>query len=115
MSKEGITPLIPAVDVIEDKDGIVVRADLPGVSKENLTVGVDGDNLTIAGTVALGEPQNLQSVYAEVRVAEFKRSFVLSRDLDAQRIEASMKDGVLTLRLPKAEQAKPRRITVRAD
>ena len=107
--------LIPPVDIVENQDGITLKADLPGVAKENLAIDVDGDTLTIEGDVALGESQNLQGVYAEVRVAHYKRSFVLSRDLDASRIEASMKNGVLTLSVPKAEQAKPRRIPVRAD
>jgi HSP20 family protein len=111
---EAAAALVPPVDIIEDAEGITLTADLPGVDKENLSVGVDGDTLTINGTVALGESTALQSVYAEVRVAEYKRTFVLSRDLDSARIDASMKDGVLTLRVPKAEQAKPRRIAVKA-
>jgi HSP20 family molecular chaperone IbpA len=107
--------LVPAVDIVENVDGIVLAADLPGVSKENLTIGVDGDTLTLEGAVSLGESASMQGVYAEVRVARYKRSFVLSRDLDASKIEASMKNGVLTLRVPRAEQAKPRRIEVRTD
>ena len=83
-------------------------------SKENLAIGVDGDNLTIEGTVALGESQRMQPVYAEVRVGRYKRTFVLSRDLDATKIDAAIRDGVLTLTVPKSEQAKPRRIAVRA-
>ena len=108
------TPLIPAVDVFEDKDGITVRADLPGVSKESLAIGVDGDNLTIEGTVSLGETPELQPVYAEVRVAQYKRTFVLSRDLDTGKIDAALANGVLTLRIPKREQARPRKIEVKA-
>ena len=106
-------PLVPPVDIIEDADGIIVRADLPGVGRENLSVGVDGDNLTIEATVGLGEPAGMQPVYAEIRVAQFKRSFVLSRDLDTEKISADMRHGVLTLKVPKREQAKPRRIEVR--
>ena len=107
-------PLVPPVDIVEDKDGITLRADLPGVSKENLAIGVDGDNLTIEGTVSLGETAQLQPVYAEVRVAQYKRTFVLSRDLDTTGIDAALANGVLTLRIPKGEQAKPRRIEVKA-
>jgi HSP20 family protein len=115
IAREGETAaLVPPVDIIEDAEGISLTADLPGVDKENLSVGIDGDTLTINGTVALGESASLQSLYAEVRVAEYRRTFVLSRDLDSARIEASMKDGVLILRVPKAEQAKPRRIAVKA-
>ena len=107
-------PLVPAVDIVEDKEGITVRADLPGVSKENVAIGVDGDNLTIEGTVALGETPELQPVYAEVRVAQYKRTFVLSRDLDTGNIDAALANGVLTLRIPKREQARPRKIEVKA-
>jgi HSP20 family molecular chaperone IbpA len=108
-------PLVPAVDIVEDVEGIRLLADLPGVAKENVSIGVDGDNLTIEGVVNLGAAQGLQPVYAEIRVAQYRRSFVLSRDLDTGRIEAQMKNGVLTLRIPKQEQAKPRRIEVRAE
>jgi HSP20 family molecular chaperone IbpA len=112
---EGTSVLVPPVDIVENQDGITVTADLPGVAKENLAIDVDGETLTIEGDVALGEPTNLQGVYAEVRVAHYKRSFVLSRDLDASKIEASMRNGVLTLVVPKAERAKPRRIAVRTE
>lgn len=107
--------LVPPVDIIEDAEGITLRADLPGVSKENLNIRVDGDTLTIEGGVSLGESQNLQGVYAEVRLAQYKRSFVLSRELDTARIDASIRNGVLQLRVPKSEQAKPRRIEVKAQ
>jgi len=107
--------LIPAVDIVEDEHGITLRADLPGVSKENLSIGVDGDRLTIEGTVALGESQRMQPVYAEIRVGRYKRTFVLSRDLDASKIDAAIRNGALTLTVPKSERAMPRRIAVRAD
>ncbi|HZZ95093.1 MAG TPA: Hsp20/alpha crystallin family protein [Usitatibacter sp.] len=109
------TPLVPPVDIVEDAEGILVTADLPGVAKEDVAVGVEGDTLTIEGVVSLGETASMQPVYAEIGVAQFRRSFVLSRDLDTARIQAQMKDGVLRLRVPKHEQAKPRRIEVRAE
>jgi HSP20 family molecular chaperone IbpA len=107
--------LVPPVDVLENEAGITVKADLPGVSKESLSIRVDGETLAIEGKVSLGEADNLEAVYAEVRTAQYKRSFVLSRDLDTSRIDATMKNGVLTLTVPKLEQAKPRRIAVRAE
>jgi len=106
--------LLPPVDIVEDQNGITVKADLPGVSRENLSISVDGETLTVEGAVALGESQKMEAVYAEVRVARYRRSFVLGRDLDTERIDAAMKNGVLTLRVPKREQAKPRRIPVKA-
>ncbi|HUQ27349.1 MAG TPA: Hsp20/alpha crystallin family protein [Usitatibacter sp.] len=107
--------MVPAVDVIENEGGIVVKADLPGISREGLQIRVDGETLTIEGQVSLGENQGLDPVYAEIRTAQYKRSFILSRDLDTSKIDASMKNGVLTLKVPKLEQAKPRRISVRAE
>ena len=104
--------IVPAVDVFENENGITLRADLPGVSKEGLNLRVEGDQLTIEGQVSLGASAGLEPVYAEVRVAHYRRSFTLSRDLDTEKIEASMKNGVLTLHIAKAEQAKPRRIPV---
>ena len=107
--------LVPAVDITEDSDGITVRADLPGVSKENLAISVEGDTLTLEGTVRLGETNGMRSVYAEVRVDRFKRSFLLSPDLDTEKIDAQVRSGVLTLKVPKREQAKPRRIEVKVS
>jgi len=107
--------LVPLVDVTEDDAGITLVADLPGASRESLSIGVEGDTLTIEAPVALGELGSLQAVYAEVRSGRYQRSFTLSRELDSSRIDATLKDGVLTLRLPKLEQARPRRIEVRAS
>lgn len=107
------TPLLPPVDIVEDADGIRVTVDMPGVAKDRVSIGVEGDTLTLEGVVNLGETAQLQPVYQEVGVAQYRRSFVLSRDLDTEHIEAQMRDGVLTLRVPKREQAKPRRIEVR--
>ena len=108
------TPLVPAVDIWEDAQGITLEADMPGVAKDNLSIGIDGDTLTLEGTVALGEPAKMHDVYAEVRVAQYRRSFTLSRDLDRDQVEAHLANGVLTLRIPKTEAAKPRRIEVKA-
>ena len=103
----------PRVDVLEDDSGITLLADLPGVPKQSLELKVEGDTLLVEGVVATPMPQQLQSVYAEVRVPRYRRTFTLSRELDAGRIEANLKDGVLNLRIPKQEHARPRRIEVR--
>ena len=107
--------LLPAVDIFEDAGGITLVADLPGVARKDLAIGVDGRSLTIEAPVQLGESSALTSVYAEVRANHFRRSFELSSDLDTTKIDAGLRDGVLTLRIPKAEQAKPRRIDVRVE
>ena len=106
--------MIPPVDVTEDESGITLVADLPGASRETLALDVDGDTLTIEAPLALGTPDGLQPVYAEVRSGRYRRSFTLSRELDSTNIAASLRDGVLTLRIPKSEQARPRRVAVNA-
>ena len=106
--------VVPRVDVLEDEAGITLLADLPGVPRDRLELKVEGDTLLVEGVVATPMPQQLQSVYAEVRVPRYRRTFTLSRELDASRIEANLKDGVLNLRIPKQEHARPRRIEVRA-
>jgi HSP20 family protein len=106
--------VLPAVDVFEDAEGITLLADMPGVPKEQIELKVEGDALLVEGSVQPRTPEGLEAVYAEVRVPRYRRSFTLSRELDAARIEASMKDGVLKLRIPKAAHAQPRRIEVSA-
>jgi HSP20 family molecular chaperone IbpA len=106
--------MIPPVDVTEDDSGITLLADLPGATSETLSIDVDGDTLTFEATLGLAQPQGMQAVYAEIRSARYRRSFTLSRELDSSHIDATLKNGVLTLRLPKLEQAKPRRIQVKA-
>ena len=104
--------LVPRVDVFEDDAGITLLADLPGVPREQLELKVDGDTLSIEGTLGQFAPEGLEPVYAEVRVGRYRRAFTLSRELDPARIEANLKDGVLNLRIPKQAHAQPRRIEV---
>jgi HSP20 family protein len=107
-------PVSPAVDIFEDAGGITLLADMPGVSKDRLDVKLDGDNLSIEGAVEMDVPSEMRVLWAEVNVPRFRRTFTLSRELDAARIEANLKDGVLTLRVPRQAQAQPRRIEVTA-
>jgi HSP20 family protein len=111
-SADSLMALIPTVDIVENETGFTLTADLPGVSKDRLGVKVNGDNLLIEGEVATPVPQGMELLYAEIRTPRYRRSFTLSRELDASKIEAKLNDGVLKLRIPKAEQAKPRRIDV---
>ena len=106
--------VLPAVDVFEDASGITLLADMPGVPKDQLELKIDGDALLIEGGVKPLTPPSLEAVYAEVRVPRYRRSFTLSRELDTARIEANLKDGVLTLRIPKQAHAQSRRIAVSA-
>jgi len=104
----------PPVDIFEDAAGITLLADMPGVARDRLDVRLDGDTLTIEGTVDLSAPEGMRALWAEVDVPRLRRSFTLSRELDPGRIEANLKDGVLSLRIPKQPQAQPRRIAVQA-
>jgi HSP20 family molecular chaperone IbpA len=106
--------LMPPVDIVEDGNGITVTADLPGVEPDELTIRVDGRSLTLEAPLRLGEADSIAFVYSEVRASRYRRSFELSGELDTAAIQADFKDGVLKLRLPKTERAKPRRIEVRA-
>ncbi|WLI91091.1 Hsp20/alpha crystallin family protein [Massilia sp. R2A-15] len=104
----------PVVDVFEDAVGITLLADMPGVPRDQLEIKIEGDTLLIEGGVQQLTPDGLEAVYAEVRVPRYRRSFTLSRELDTAHIEANLKDGVLSLRIPKQAQAQPRRIPVSA-
>ena len=110
-----VQPVIPPVDVFEDESGITLLADLPGVSRERLGVRVDGDSLVIEGTAEVAGPAGVEMIYGEARVPAYRREFTLSREMDSSHIEAQLKDGVLRLTIPKAEEARPRRIEVRVS
>ncbi|MBV8122728.1 MAG: Hsp20/alpha crystallin family protein [Paucibacter sp.] len=110
-SERAVTPLI---DVLEDEAGITLLADMPGVPRDQLELRVEGDALHIEGRVQPVTPEGLEAIYAELRVPRYRRSFTLSRELDTARIDANLKDGVLTLRIPKQAHAQPRRIVVSA-
>lgn len=106
--------LRPPVDIFETAEGLTLIADMPGVSKERLKVSVERDSLVIEGDVQIDMPQQLEPVHADVRATHFRRGFSLSHELDAERINAALKDGVLTLRIPKRAELQPRRIEVQA-
>lgn len=105
---------VPDVDIYETEDSLVLLADLPGVKPDQLDVRLEKDILTIQGhaTPADVAPRNL--VHAEYQTGDYYRAFTLSEDIDQDRIQASLKNGVLTLRLPKAARAKARTIKISA-
>ena len=104
--------LLPPTDVIEDAGGITLYADLAGVPKEKLSLQVEADTLTIEGEVALDLPEGMESSHAEVSLPRYRRVFTLSRELDSSKVSAEFTQGVLKLRIPKAEHAQPRRIEI---
>lgn len=104
--------LVPAVDVLEDPDGLTVVADMPGVSPERLDLRVEKDQLVIEGDLAIDMPAEMEPVYADVRGSHYRRAFSLSQELDTEAIAAEMKNGVLRVRIPKKEAHRPKRIQV---
>lgn len=104
--------LLPPVDVVEDSAGITLYADLPGVTKDNLNLRVEAETLTIEGQLSLAMPEGMQASHAEVSLPRYRRTFTLSRELDTAKVSAEFKQGVLTLRIPKTEQAQPRKIAI---
>jgi HSP20 family molecular chaperone IbpA len=109
------TTLAPAVDVFEDSHGITLWADMPGVTRETLEVKVHDGNLYIEAEASVPTPAGLRLQHAEIREPHFARAFSLSPDFDASKIDASLKDGVLQLTIPRRDEARPRRIEVRTD
>lgn len=106
--------LRPPVDIFEDAEGITLEADMPGVSKDRLHVHVDANTLLIEGEVQIDLPDAAEALYADIRSTRYSRSFTLSNELETDKIDASLKDGVLRLHIPKHPEQRPRRIEVRA-
>jgi HSP20 family protein len=102
----------PAVDVSETPEGLILRYDMPGVQKGNVDITMDKGTLSVTGKAEPEESGN--AVYRETRVGDYHREFTLPEDVDPGRITAEMDDGVLTVRIGKAEKAKPRRIAIAA-
>jgi HSP20 family protein len=111
--QESELALRPPVDICETDEGITLLADLPGVARDGLNLRVDGNTLTIEGEARLDLPEGIQPLYADVRATRYRRSFGLSSELDTGNIDASLNNGVLTLRIPKRAEFQPRKIEVR--
>ena len=114
-AREAEYTLVPPADIFEDADGISVVLDMPGVSKDRLHVKAEGNGLVVEGDAEISMPEGMEAVYADIRATHYCRSFGLTSELDADRIEAALKDGVLTLRIPKRAESKPRRIEIKSD
>lgn len=104
--------LMPPVDVFEDAGGITLYADLPGVPRDKLNLQVEAGTLTIDAEIDLTLPEGLQTSHTEVGLGRFHRNFTLSPELDTEKVRAEFVNGLLTLHIPKAEHAKPRRIEI---
>jgi HSP20 family protein len=103
---------LPATDIFETDKALTVVLEMPGVGKDSVTVDVENDVVKIEGRIDFTKYEGLQPVYTEYNVGNFVRSFRISNEIDRDRIKAEIENGVMKLSLPKAEKAKPRRITV---
>ena len=103
---------LPIVDIFETDQALTVILEMPGVDKENVNVGVENDILTIEGRIDYSKYEGLQPVYTEYNIGHYIRTFQISSKIEQGEISAELKDGVMTLVLPKAEKAKPRSIKV---
>jgi HSP20 family protein len=105
---------LPTADIYETEDTLTLILEMPGVDRSNIDVNVDNGMLTIEGRIDFNKYEGLQPLYSEYNIGPFRRSFRISNRIDQDKIKAEMRDGVITLTLPKAEEAKPRRIEVRS-
>lgn len=112
LTKEGLY-FTPSVDIYENEEAIILTADMPGVNNESVDIHLEDSTLRIQGHVARGKIAN--PLVEEYRIGDYIRTFTLSNLIDQENIQASMKNGVLRLELPKSEAAKPRKITVKTE
>jgi len=105
---------LPAIDIFEDPTGITLVADLPGVTKDRLNIKVESEVLIIEGEASVQVPAGVRLVHGEMREPRFRRTFRLGPEFDRDAISANLKQGVLTLRVPRIREAQPRRIPVTA-
>ena len=103
----------PDVDIYETPEAVFLKADLPGVKRDNLDVDIRDGVLTITATVDAIDARN-QPVFSEYGLGGYRRSFSLGRSIDQTKIGAVIKDGVLTLELPKADSLRPRKVEIQA-
>lgn len=104
---------LPNADIYEDQDALRVILEMPGVDKSNVEIWVEDGVLNVLGRLDFSKYRGLQPLYTEYNVGHYSRSLRLSSAIDQNKIEAEMKDGVLSLVLPKVEEAKPRIIQIR--
>ena len=103
---------VPVTDIFETEEALTLKLEMPGVAKDHVEVRVENDVLAIEGHIDFGVYENLRPLYTEYNVGNYARSFQLSSKIEQDRISAVLKDGVMTLVLPKVERARLRRIQV---
>jgi HSP20 family protein len=105
----------PPIDIFETSDGLVLQADLPGVSSESLELQVQDNKLSLFGKVSLTIPPEARLIHQEYQVGHFLRSFILSDEVDHERISAKLTQGVLEVFLPRLAKPEPRRIPIQTE
>lgn len=103
---------VPPADIYETDEALAVVLEMPGVEKKDIDVSLENDVLSVDGRIDFSKYRDLEPVYAEYNVGHYARSFSLSDRIDREKISANIEDGVLTLTLPKAKAAQPRRISI---
>lgn len=103
---------VPYADIYETDDALSVVLEMPGVEKKDLDVALENDVLRVDGRIDFSKYKDMEPVYAEYNVGHYGRSFALSGTIDQEKIGANLEDGVLTLTLPKAKHAQPRKIAI---
>ena len=106
---------VPRADIYETENEIIVLTDIPGANKDTVDIMLEKNLLTIRGMVEEPTAESYELAYAEYPIGDYERTFALSDEVDKSKIEATMKNGVLRLLLPKAEEAKVRKIAVRLE
>ncbi len=106
----------PSVDIFDDEDNIVLKAELPGVDKKDITIDLENRVLTIKGERSFEDAEKKDNYYRRERVfGTFERAFTIPEDIDAEQIKASYKDGVLEVQVPKPEKKEPRKIEINQE
>lgn len=104
----------PLTDIVETEESVIVTAEMPGVGPDDVDITLENRVLTIRGRTPTNEHAGYRRVYTEYGDGDYERSFTLSEDIDRNRIKAEQKNGVLVLELPKAKEAQPKKIKVKA-
>jgi HSP20 family protein len=104
---------VPSTDIYETEDALTVVMEVPGVEKKDITVKLENDVLRVEGQINFSKYAGMEPVYTEYNVGHYARAFSLSNKIDQNDISAQLDDGVLTLTLKKAKEARPRRIEIR--
>ena len=115
--QEGTKPtraFLPNADIFETEETLTIVLEMPGIDRDHIEIGVEDGVLTVEGGIDFGKYEGLQPVYSEYHVGPYRRGFRISNRVDQDKISAEMRDGVIKLVLPKAEEAKPRKIEVKS-